>query len=93
MPHYHFVEECDSLVSELQSQEQIGVDTEFMRERTYFAQLCLVQISTPGDIWCADPLSGHPQDAFWQELLTHDWVVHSARQDIEVIYQTAGTMP
>ena len=93
MPHYQFVEDSDSLVSELQQQEQIGVDTEFMRERTYFAQLCLTQISTPEEIWCVDPLSGHPQDAFWEEMLTHDWVVHSARQDIEVIYQLAGAMP
>jgi len=93
MPQYQFVEESDSLVSALQQQEQIGVDTEFMRERTYFAQLCLTQISTPQEIWCVDPLSGHPQDAFWKELLTHDWVVHSARQDIEVIYQLAGAMP
>ena len=93
MPHYQFVENSDSLVAELQQQEQIGVDTEFMRERTYFAQLCLTQISTPDEIWCVDPLSDHPQDAFWKEMLTHDWVVHSARQDIEVIYQLAGAMP
>lgn len=93
MPQYQFVEESDSLVSELQQQEQLGVDTEFMRERTYFAQLCLTQISTPDRIWCVDPLSGHPQDAFWAEMLAHDWVVHSARQDIEVIYQMAGAMP
>ena len=93
MPHYQFVEESDSLVPELQKQGQLGIDTEFMRERTYFAQLCLTQISTPDEIWCVDPLSGHPQDAFWKEMLTHDWVVHSARQDIEVIYQLAGAMP
>lgn len=93
MPQYEFVEESDSLVSALQAQEQVAVDTEFMRERTYFAQLCLTQIATPDEIWCVDPLSGHPQDAFWKEMLTHDWVIHSARQDIEVIYQTAGAMP
>ena len=93
MTQYQFVEESDSLVPALQDLGQLGVDTEFMRERTYFAQLCLVQISTGGEIWCVDPLSGHPQDDFWQELLAHDWVLHSARQDIEVIYQTAGTMP
>lgn len=93
MPQYNFVEESDSLISALQAVTQIGVDTEFMRERTYFAQLCLTQIATPDDIWCVDPLSGHPQDGFWDEMLTHDWVVHSARQDIEVIYQTAGSMP
>lgn len=93
MPQYQFVEEPDSLVGSLQSHGQLGIDTEFMRESTYFAQLCLTQISTPDEIWCVDPLSGHEQDAFWKELLTHDWVVHSARQDIEVIYQLAGAMP
>lgn len=93
MPDFTFVEESDSLISALQSVGQVGVDTEFMRERTYFAQLCLTQIATADEIWCVDPISGHPQDAFWSELLTHDWVVHSARQDIEVIYQTAGSMP
>ncbi len=93
MPDYQFVEEPDSLVPQLQSEGQLGIDTEFMRERTYFAQLCLTQIATPDEIWCADPLAGHAQDAFWKEILTHDWVLHSARQDIEVIYQAAGAMP
>jgi ribonuclease D len=93
MPHYQFVDEPDTLVPELQRQDQIGIDTEFMRERTYFAQLCLTQIATADETWCVDPLAGHAQDAFWKEILTHDWVLHSARQDIEVIYQTAGSMP
>ena len=93
MSDYQFVEESDSLLPALQSHGQLGVDTEFMRERTYFAQLCLVQISSGDRIWCVDPLSGHSQDEFWAALLAHDWVLHSARQDIEVIYQTAGAMP
>ena len=93
MPRFHFVEEPDSLVDTLRSHKQLAIDTEFMRERTYYAQLCLTQIAGGEEIWCVDPLSGHPQDAFWQELLTHDWVLHSARQDIEVIYQSAGAMP
>jgi len=93
MPHYQLIEDPDSLVPKLQNQGQVGVDTEFMRERTYFAQLCLTQIAGPDEIWCVDPLTGHQQEAFWKELLSHDWVVHSARQDIEVIYQTAGAMP
>lgn len=93
MPQYQFVDEPDTLVAELERQDQIGIDTEFMRERTYYAQLCLTQIATLDGIWCVDPLAGHSQDAFWKEILTHDWVVHSARQDIEVIYQTAGSMP
>ena len=93
MPQYHLIEDPDSLVPELKNQGLVGVDTEFMRERTYYAQLCLTQISGPDEIWCVDPLTGNQQAEFWKELLSHDWVVHSARQDIEVIYQMAGAMP
>lgn len=93
MPRFNFVEEPDSLVDTLHRHEQLAIDTEFMRERTYYAQLCLTQVAGRDNIWCVDPLSGHPQDAFWRELLAHDWVLHSARQDIEVIYQSAGAMP
>ena len=93
MSHFNFVEEPDSLVETLRNHQQLAIDTEFMRERTYYAQLCLTQIGSRDDIWCVDPLAGHPQEAFWKELLGHDWVLHSARQDIEVIYQLAGTMP
>lgn len=69
-----------------------------MRERTYFAELCLIQISTPSGIVCADPVgerrrSNGPQDSFWDSLMRPEWIVHSARQDIEVIYQLAGKMP
>jgi len=93
MSHFNFVEEPDSLVETLRDHQQLAIDTEFMRERTYYAQLCLTQIGSRDDIWCVDPLAGHPQEAFWKELLGHDWVLHSARQDIEVIYQSAGAMP
>jgi len=93
MPHYQFVEQPDTLAPDLTSHERVGVDTEFMREKTYFAQLCLVQISTGDDIYCVDPLTDSGKDEFWRELLAREWVVHSARQDIEVVVQTAGKMP
>lgn len=93
MPRFQLVEEPDSLVEELRSHGQLAVDTEFMRESTYYAQLCLTQISAGETIWCVDPLAGNTQDAFWQEMLDHDWVLHSGRQDIEVIYQLAHAMP
>ena len=93
MPRFHFVEEPDSLVEELQRHEQFGVDTEFMRESTYYAQLCLAQVAAGDDIWCIDPLAGHSQEGFWAEILRHDWVLHSGRQDIEVIFQLTDTMP
>ena len=93
MPDYLFVDHPDSISQDITGHARLGVDTEFMREKTYFAQLCLIQISTPDAIFCVDPLVDHSQSEFWAQLLTCSWVVHSARQDIEVVYQTAGQMP
>lgn len=81
------------LSAALENQAHIGVDTEFMRERTYFAQLCLLQVATPGEIFCVDPLAAGSLDASWDALLNCDWVLHSGRQDIEVVYQATGRMP
>ena len=93
MPDYLFVDQPDNISQKLTGHAKLGVDTEFMREKTFFAQLCLVQISTPDDIFCVDPLVEAGQTEFWNQLLAASWVVHSARQDIEVVYQTAGAMP
>ena len=41
----------------LQQQTRVGLDTEFLRERTYRAQLCLVQLSSPTEAACVDPLA------------------------------------
>lgn len=93
MPDYHYVNQPDTLAAQLPGDAQLAVDTEFMREKTYFAQLCLVQIATRDEIFCVDPLTENAQDQFWASMLAGSWVVHSARQDIEVISQTAGSMP
>jgi len=93
MPDYSFVDHPDNIRQNISGHARLGVDTEFMREKTYFAQLCLVQISTSDAIYCVDPLTENSQQDFWEQLLACSWVVHSARQDIEVVYQTAGSMP
>jgi len=84
------------LQATLSLQQRIGIDTEFMRERTFFSQLCLVQIACGELIFCVDTLAGiaaRSSNAFWESLLGIPWVLHSGRQDIEVIYQTAGKLP
>jgi ribonuclease D len=93
MPAFTFVDQPDRIAANFGQQSIIGVDTEFMREKTFFSQLCLVQLATRDDIYCVDPLSEHAMDNFWRGINTCTWVLHSARQDIEVIYQTAGFMP
>lgn len=81
------------LCAALDNQARIGVDTEFMRERTYYAQFCLLQVATGADIFCVDPLAAGSLDTSWDALLNRDWVLHSGRQDIEVVYQSTGRMP
>ena len=93
MPAFTFVDRPDRIAANFSEQTLIGVDTEFMRERTFFSQLCLVQLATNDEIYCVDPLSGEEMDNFWQAIDTCTWVLHSSRQDIEVIYQTAGFIP
>jgi len=93
--HFEWVDagRSQQLLDALQGSPQIGVDTEFMRESTYFAELCLVQVAVDGRIYCADPLGKQDLSVFWDGLMSCPWIVHSARQDIEVISQTAERMP
>lgn len=93
MSEYTFVERPDSICTELACHDRLGVDTEFMRERTFFADLSLVQVAAGGAVYCIDPLAGNPLQSFWETMVDRTWVVHSARQDIEVIYQSAQLMP
>jgi ribonuclease D len=52
-----------------------------------------VQVATREQIYCADPLSDTDLSHFWRELMSHAWILHSGRQDIEVIYHSSGAMP
>ena len=93
MTEFSMVEQVDAIAAEISGPAYIGLDTEFMREKTFFAELCLVQISTENAIYCVDPLGDLDMQSFWNTAMETGWVVHSARQDIEVIYQAAERMP
>jgi ribonuclease D len=77
----------------------ITVDTEFMRERTYYARLCLLQISGPDrEAVAIDVMAGIEDldlSPVW-DLFANSNIVkvfHAARQDLEIIYQLSGTLP
>lgn len=95
MPNSVFLDadNVGELSERLANAGRIGLDTEFMRERTYYPQLCLVQVATDRTICCVDPLGARDIEVVWQTLMPASWVVHSGRQDIEVIYHAAGRMP
>ena len=77
--------------------EFITVDTEFMRESTYRARLCLVQIGAPGfEPVAVDPLANGIDLGPLYDLLVHAPVLkvfHAARQDVEVLLPLAGGVP
>jgi ribonuclease D len=93
MPEFTFVDQPDTICDDLSKHDRLGIDTEFMREKTFFAELCLVQITDGDNIHCVDPLAGNPMQHFWEAVTQPTWVLHSGRQDIEVVSQTAKCMP
>ncbi len=81
----------EALALTLKNQTNIGIDTEFLRERTFFPKLCLLQIAAGGEIWCVDTLRLTNLDVLIQAL-THPAtrkVIHAARQDLEAVYLTS----
>jgi ribonuclease D len=78
----------------------VTVDTEFLRERTYYSKLCLVQLAVPGDdeddAVLVDPLAkGISLDPLYALLRDQNVVkvFHAARQDIEIFYVEGGVIP
>ncbi|NNL96288.1 MAG: ribonuclease D [Xanthomonadales bacterium] len=73
----------------------LGVDTEFVRERTYYAQLGLVQVSDGQTVWLIDPLV-RGSHAPIKDLLENEDIVkifHSPSEDLDVLMNTVGAMP
>ena len=82
------------LAAELAEAAFIGLDTEFLRERTYRAQLCLLQLATPRRCECVDPL-GNPDLEPLRDPLTQATpvkILHAARQDLEVLWPLFGAV-
>ena len=78
----------------------VTIDTEFLRERTYYSKLCLVQIAYPGEgdetAVLVDPLAGGLTLEPLYELFRDTSVVkvfHAARQDLEIFQVDAGVLP
>lgn len=73
----------------------VAIDTEFMREKTYYAQLCLVQLATDNVIACVDPLA-LPDLSPLLDLLYEPQrlkILHAARQDLEIFFDLTGKVP
>ncbi len=87
--------ELEAAVFRLRGADRLAIDTEFMRERTYHPQLCLVQIGSESDCHLIDPLVGLDLAPLHELLRDRSKlkILHAARQDIEVLLLSGGTVP
>jgi ribonuclease D len=86
-----------SVCQRLAAQPFVTVDTEFMRETTYYPKLCLIQMAAPdGTAALVDPLAAGLDLAPFLDLMRNEDVLkvfHAARQDLEIIWILGGFVP
>src|SRR5271168_2595946 len=85
-----------ALCERLAAEEFVTVDTEFMRERTYYPELCLVQLAGTADVAVVDAQAKGIDLAPLGVLLAKPDVVkvfHACRQDVEIFLLMFGTVP
>ena len=85
----------DELVSALEHEKTIGIDTEFVRTRTYFPKLCLIQIASTNTMSCIDCLADLDMSKLWSLIYSQDIekILHSGSQDLEIFYMINKTLP
>jgi len=87
--------DLDAWIEHAESAPWLGVDTEFERVRTFFPRLCLLQMATPDQAVCIDPLADLDWDGI-RELITQSQptkIFHAARQDLEVLHHDLSVLP
>ena len=74
-----------TVVDAIAGEPVVALDTEFVREQTYYPRLCLIQIATPQRLACVDCLADTQLDPLFSALFEpgRTWLLHSVRQDLE----------
>lgn len=82
-------------IDEWRDCDVIGIDTEFVRERTWRADLGLVQLSDGKKVWLVDPLETGPLDALASLFETRSVikVLHAPSEDLDVLLHVSGAVP
>jgi ribonuclease D len=89
-------DELASACSRLAQHPFVTVDTEFLRETTYYPKLCLIQMASPEEAVMVDPLAEGIDLAPFMALMTDQNVVkvfHAARQDLEIVWMLGRVLP
>jgi ribonuclease D len=89
-------EALQAFVEELSSAPYLALDTEFLRDQTYYPRLCLIQVAAPQIEGIIDPLAPGLDLAPFYALIGRSDIVkvmHAARQDIEIFFLQGGVLP
>jgi ribonuclease D len=89
-------ESLAAFLAELAHAPYLALDTEFLRDQTYYPKLCLIQVAAPGIEGIIDPLAeGMDLKPFYELIARPDIVkvMHAARQDIEIFFLQGGVLP
>ncbi|BBL73825.1 ribonuclease D [Methylomagnum ishizawai] len=97
-PHTVFIDSTAHLrefCAALQDADWLAVDTEFLREKTYYPKFCLLQIACGPQVACIDPLAIDDLEPLaallFDPAITK--VFHAGRQDLEIFYQIWNKLP
>ncbi len=84
-----------ALCEKLAQVDRVAIDTEFVRDRTYFPTLCLMQFASAEGLAFVDPLGGLDLAPLFNALARPGLlkILHAGRQDLEIFYFLAGTVP
>ncbi len=88
-------EQLATLCEQIKKESWLALDTEFLREKTYYPKFCLLQIATPEWVACVDPIALPSLDSLFEVIYSPSIVkvFHSCRQDLEIFYQLTGKIP
>ena len=87
--------ELEQLVAQLEGSRILAIDTEFLREKTYYAKLCLIQLNNGRQQALVDPLAVEDLSVLAPILVDANCtkVFHAASQDIDILYHETGVVP
>ena len=90
-------QQLDDVCAALSTKPYLTIDTEFLRDKTYYSKLCLVQLAGPDvDAVALDPIATNFDLTSFNALMENPDVLkvfHAARQDLEIFYQMNGKIP
>ncbi len=88
-------QDLQTFVAKIKDAKWLAIDTEFLREKTYYAKLCLIQVEADGHRACIDPLSIDDLSVFSELMHSPNIikVLHAAHQDLEILLEITGKVP